>query len=140
MSRISINGVDLELDLLDADKMEKYQEALNDVTTALQEAAQPQEQGQGLHVAESMRLQCQLTEKFIDQIFGNGTAEKCFPRKNHLGDHLEAFTLICNQANIAVQQAKSTMNKYSGQRLQNRQQRRADQKKHGNIPRNYPAQ
>lgn len=139
MSKVSINGVELELDLLDADAMEKYQNALNDTTAAIQEAAVKYEGQEGLHVAESMKLQCQLVETFVDKIFGEGTAKKCFPKPNHLGDHLKAFTEICNQANVAVKQTKDMLGKYSGERLQNRQQRRAQQR---NKNRNavYPAQ
>ena len=38
MSKIVINNVTLELDLLDADAMETYQKSLSDTMTALQEA------------------------------------------------------------------------------------------------------
>lgn len=128
MSKIVINNVTLELDLLDADAMETYQKSLNDTMAALQEAqSNIQGENQNLQVASVMRLQCQLTEKFVDQIFGEGTAKRCFPRSNHLGDHLEAFTKICDQANQAVQQAKSITNKYSGERL-NCEQRRSQNK------------
>ena len=37
MSKIMINNVALELDLLDADAMETYQKSLSDTMTALQE-------------------------------------------------------------------------------------------------------
>lgn len=128
MSKIVINNVTLELDLLDADAMETYQKSLNDTMAALQEAqSNIQGENQNLQVASVMRLQCQLTEKFVAQIFGEDTAKRCFPRSNHLGDHLEAFTKICDQANQAVQQAKSITNKYSGERL-NREQRRSQNK------------
>ena len=128
MSKIVINNVTLELDLLDADAMETYQKSLSDTMTALQEAqSNIQGENQNLQVASVMRLQCQLTEKFVDQIFGEGTAKRCFPKPNLLGDHLEAFTKICDQANQAVQQAKSITNKYSGERL-NREQRRNQNK------------
>lgn len=138
MSKIVINNVALELDLLDADAMETYQQSLSDTMTALQDAQNNiQAENQGLQVAAVMRLQCQLTEKFIDQIFGEGTAKRCFPRPNHLGDHLEAFTKVCDQANQAVQQAKTITNKYSGERL-NREQRR-NQNKNQNKNRNNHA-
>lgn len=139
MSKIVINNVELELDLLDADAMETYQKALSDTTTALQDAQNNiQAENQGLQVAGVMRLQCQLTEKFIDQVFGEGTAKKCFPRPSHLGDHLEAFTKVCDQANQAIQQAKTITNKYSGERL-NREQRRQQNKNQGKNRNNHNA-
>ena len=65
MSKIVINNVTLELDLLDADAMETYQKSLSDTMTALQEAqSNIQGENQNLQVASVMRLQCQLTEKF----------------------------------------------------------------------------
>lgn len=140
MSKVNINGTELELDLLDADAMEKYQTALNETTAALNEAATKYEGQEGLHVAESMRLQCQLTEAFIDKIFGEGTAKKCFKNPNHLGEHLKAFTEVCNHANLAVKQTKDIIGKYSGERLQNRQQRRAQQHNKKNHNAVYPVQ
>lgn len=138
MSKIVINNVTLELDLLDADAMETYQQALSETMTALQEAqSNIQTENQALQVAGVMRLQCQLTEKFIDQIFGEGTAKRCFPKPNHLGDHLEAFTKVCDQANQAVQQAKTITNKYSGERL-NREHRRGQGKNRNNHNAAYP--
>lgn len=143
MSKIVINNVELELDLLDADAMETYQNSLSATIEALEKAkGGASVNGQNLdalkQVAATMRLQCQLTETFIDQIFGEGTAKKCFPRPNHLGDHLEAFTLVCNQANQAVQQAKEITNKYSGERL-NREQRRQQNKNQGKNRNNHNA-
>lgn len=129
MNKISINNIELELDLLDADAMETYQTSLAETMEALQDAQNnTSAENQGTQVANVMRLQCRLTEKFIDKIFGEGTAEKCFPRPNHLGDHLDAFTKICSQANQAVEEAKNIANKYSGARL-NREQKRLQDKR-----------
>jgi len=139
MSKIMINNVTLELDLLDADAMEIYQKSLNNTMTALQEAqSNNQGENQNSQIASVMRLQCQLTEKFVDHIFGEGTAKRCFPRPNHLGDHLAAFTMICDQANQAVQEAKSITNKYSGARLNREQKRAQDKRNNKNKSGVYP--
>lgn len=125
MNKITINGAALELDLLDADVMDRYQKALDETVSAIQDIqTEAGADMPGLQVADAMREQCRLVQDFTDKVFGAGTAQKCFPRPGHLGDHLEAFTKICSLADAAVGQAKDIANRYSGERLMNRQQRR----------------
>lgn len=134
MSTITINGLELSIDLLDADTMERYQNALNKTISEIKHISSSLPSGAELHIAESMKRQCRIIEKFVDEIFGDGASDRCFHGNNHLGEHLEAFTEICNQASLAVNQTKSIINKYSGERVMNRQQRR-EHKNHNNT---YP--
>ncbi len=138
MSKIVINNVNLELDLLDADVMEKYQATLTgtvDKANALAELTNSKEITSG----ESMRRQCRLVDDFVDELFGEGTSAKVFPRKNHLGDHLKAWSLICQQAEVVRQETEGIIgSKYSPNRL-NRSQRRQQQKNNKHKPSNYSA-
>lgn len=135
MGKIIINGVDLEIDLLDADEMEKYQESLRNATAAIQKMQDDMNsETQAQKIPELMRAQCRITENFIDEIFGEGISKKCFPRPNHLGDHLNAFTDLCYQAKEASVEAKNITNKYSQERIMNREQSRNQKKRKKNNP------
>ena len=69
MSKIMINNVALELDLLDADAMETYQKSLSDTMTALQEAqSNIQGENQNLQVASVMRLPKNLSIRFSAKV------------------------------------------------------------------------
>lgn len=73
MSKIVVNNVELTLNLLDADEMEKYETEMQAVSTTIKDNAQYA----GLSVPQAMRKQCRIIEAFFDKLFGAGTAENC---------------------------------------------------------------
>lgn len=125
MGVININGIDLELDLMDADVMEKFESLCTEIANKIQEPTQYD----GLSSAESMRKQCKYVDRFFDDLFGEGTAKAVFGGKCRLDDHLEAFALVTSQRKALNEQLQSISNKYGVNRLQNREQRRAKQKR-----------
>lgn len=129
MSTINVNGIDLELDLLDADVMEKYSAAVYKSKKEIEKTGETDgdEESVLLSLADNMRKQCRIVEEAFADVFGEETTKKCFPRKNHHGDHLEAYALFCSMMKDAEQKVRNIDQKYTGQRL-NRQQRRAQNK------------
>jgi len=125
MGVISINGIDLELDLMDADVMEKFENLCTEIAEKIQEPTQYD----GLSSADSMRKQCKYVDKFFDDLFGEGTAKAVFGGKCRLDDHMEAFAIVTSQRQKLDEQLQSISNKYGVSRLQNREQRRANQKR-----------
>ena len=121
MANININGKQLELDLLDADVMEKYETLNQEIVEKIQEP----EQYKGLTNAQGMRLQCKYIDEFFDKLFGNGTAGELFTTSGNLGARLDAFAAVAQASTQAKNDIDGISNKYGVGRL-NREQRRAD--------------
>lgn len=116
MSSITINGVELELDLMDADVMEKY-ETLN---TEIVEKVKEPTQYQGLSNAEGMRLQCRHVDNFFDKLFGDGTAQKIFGGGNNLGVRLDAFAQVSQMSGDIDKRVNELTSKYGINRIDRR--------------------
>lgn len=127
MSKMEFNGVELEIDLLDADIMEKYENNLNKIVEDVREPSQYE----GKSNADKVRIQCKHVKRFFDTMFGPGTARRLFGDKNNLGHCMEAFGLAANLANQENDKTKDIMSKYSPERVQNRAERRSNYKKNG---------
>ena len=129
MSKLTINGVDLVLDLMDADVVEKFEDLNKEIVKKIQDP----EAYDGLSTADGMRYQCRCVDEYFDALFGIGTAEKVFHKNNNLGIRMEGFA----QVNALSGETKTFMDdlatKYGAGRVQNRQQRRAEQKKRKNT-------
>lgn len=121
MSKMKFNGVELELDLMDADIMEKYEYEIQKVVSDIQEP----NQYKGKTTAQGMRLQCRYVNDFFDRLFGAGTASKLFEGSNNIEKHMEAFGMATNMAKQVSDRTFEIMNKYGPQRIQNREERRA---------------
>lgn len=130
MSKMEFNGVELELDLLDADVMEEYDKNINKIVDDVKEPTQYE----GKSVADQMRIQCGHVKRFFDTTFGEGTSEKLFGEKNNLGDCLEAFGIASDLAKKENEKTREIMSKYTPDRVQNRAERRAkNKKKHNKV-------
>lgn len=125
VSKVTINGIELELNLLDADVIEKY-ENLND---EIKRKIQDPKAYEGKSTADGMRYQCRCVEQFFNALFGEGTSEKVFPKNNDLGNRLEAFGETAKLAKNAGTELNSIIDKYAPGRVQNRAEKRAAQKK-----------
>lgn len=127
MSKVTINGVDLELDLMDADVVEKFE----DLNKGIVKKIKDPNAYEGLSTADAMRYQCTCVNEYFDELFGAGTAEKVFHKNNNLGIRMDGFA----QVTALSREAKTFMDdlsaKYGSRRVQNRQQRRAEQRKGG---------
>ncbi len=121
MSEMEFRGVTLELDLLDADNMEKFE-------TALQETGEKvagKEQYAGKTNSEQMRIQIGYVDGFFDTVFGEGTAASLFGGSANLRDRIEAFSMAAQMTEQVTNETKELMGRYSPNRLEgNREQRR----------------
>lgn len=126
MSTITINGIDLELDLLDADVLEKYEHLNEEIVKKIQEPTQYE----GISTADGMRKQCRYVDEFFDKLFGAGTAQQVFGGGNNLGVRMDAFAQVSAASNNIRGELTSISDKYGVGRIQNREQRR-QQQKHG---------
>ncbi len=124
MEKVNINGVDLELDMLDADVVEKFESLIKEVTDKIQDG----KNYEGLSNADGMRFQCRTVEEFFDKLFGDGTAERVFPKNNNLGIRMEAYGKVMQLSTASTERIHEIQNKYNPNRAMNRAERRAQNK------------
>lgn len=131
MNTLTINNVELELDLLDADVLEKY-EALNQ---RIVEQIQDRTKYEGLSNADQMRYQCAKVNEFFDELFGAGTSDKVFGLNSNLGIRLEAFGAVSKYAAETTSRIREVQDKYTRNPAASIQQGYKNHKnKHGNRP------
>lgn len=120
MSKIVVNNVELTLNLLDADVMEKYEIAVKDMQDAYKDISHHSD----LTASQILRRQCSICEMFIDKLFGEGTSFKLFDGSSDLAVHFDVLGQIIAMANDSRDQLLSVGEKYGVARLANREQRR----------------
>ena len=109
---MEINGVSLELNVLDADVLESYEKAL----ATMQE--QSQQDFSAPSYSESIRMQCRIVHQFFDDVFGEGTSENVFQGKSDLRACLRAASAVVEEANRQFSELNSFGAKYSPNRAQ----------------------
>ena len=87
MADIKIRGVELTLDLLDADVVELYDSKMGTYLKDINDVPE------GNSNAEEMRRQIRLTDTLLDDLFGAGTAGRIFAdtKPSNLGARLGAM-------------------------------------------------
>lgn len=86
---MKINDVELELDLYDADVMDRYTEAIKKL-----EEKEKNKSIKGLSNGDIIRQECQMVFDFFNEIFGEGTDKKVFGNKTNIKICLEAFKQV----------------------------------------------
>lgn len=114
-----INGLSLELDLEDADCMERYENAFEKMS---EEEKQIPKDGK---YSAIIRAYCRLFRDLYDRIFGEGTSEKLFegvPENTDAYDEVyyKLLDFVTAQRTAAVEKRAEKLSKYRP----NRQQRR----------------
>jgi len=135
MAETIINGVTLEINLLDADKLENYQDLMQRIVKDVQEPTQYK----GKSTADGMRIQCRHIDKFFDDLFGEGTALEVFGDNNDFQIRLEGFAQVAEMSKDINEKVSAIQEKYSFGRINardaqfkpgNRKQRRSMGKHH----------
>src|SRR5699024_5750846 len=111
---MKINGVELEVNFLDADFMEKIENCCRKVS---KRAEKGKTELKNLTLSQQIKAECQIIKDFFDEVFGEGTSEKVFKGKNDLKLCLSAFQYL-NEAKVKMkQETNSLFAKYSPDRL-----------------------
>lgn len=126
---MKINDVEIrEIDLLDADVVEKYENGLNNVQLFIEESHKNAIIGK-IKNSEFIRKSCTAINDFIDSLWGEGTAYKIFNGKCNFMNSIKVFAEIIDWANDNNQhkeemnQVNKIVNKYA-----NRAERRRKDK------------
>lgn len=112
MDIVNVNGTSLELDLMDADVMERY-EAMN---KKISEQVQNINNMTGT-TADKMRKICEMVRDYFDEIFGAGTAMQVFGNSQKLDIYLEAFGVVASASSSLSDKVKNLTEKYSASRV-----------------------
>ena len=126
-----INGLELELDLEDADVFEKTMKTFE----------QMDEDGKNIdktgNVPEFIKRYCEIYYNAFDRIFGEGTGEKIFNGKKNMRNCDEVWDSFIGFMQAAVKKANARRlqlsGKYMPNRDQNGEQRRKKRKKNFNT-------
>lgn len=124
-ARWEINGVSLPIDLEDADVMERYENAFEQMQQA--ELSIPKDG----KASERIRAYCKMYRDLYDRIFGEGTSEKIFagqPTSAAVYEDVYDSFLACvrEQTANAAERRAERISKY---RPVNREQKRAAKRK-----------
>ena len=126
---MKINNVEIhEIDLLDADVAEKYEDGLNNVQNLVQEARNEAAEGK-IKNSEFIRKACTAINDFIDSLWGEGIAYSVFNGRCNMMTSLKVFSEIIEWANdekhhkAEIAEIDKIVNKYA-----NRAERRRKDK------------
>ncbi|MBD7912015.1 MULTISPECIES: DUF6673 family protein [Clostridium] len=109
-----INGVELEeLDIFDANTMERYEKAMDKVVKSTQEYKE-------LKGSEIVRKECEVIFKCFNELFGEGTDKKIFGDKINIITCLKAFEELVEQINSKQDELEKLTSKYSPNRAKRR--------------------
>ena len=111
---MKINGVELEINFLDADFMEKIENCCRKVSEKTEKA---KTELKDLTLSQQIKEECKIIKDFFDEVFGEGTSDKVFKGKNDLMLCLSAFQDLVNAKAKMQNEMNSLFAKYSPDRL-----------------------
>lgn len=110
-----INKVEIgDLDIYDADVVERYENTLAEVEKKTKESEK------ATKVSESIRQQCNIIFDCFNSLFGADTDVKIFGGKTNLLVCLKAFEELITQVNEQRGELEKMLNKYSPNRATRR--------------------
>lgn len=119
---IKVNGIDLEFNSLDADCVEKAQNAIS----AVKEKVDALSKDPTIGLVPGIRKVCSLVSDCFDETFGSGTGKIVLGGSSDMGKALEAFAQFATGIQASQKQSIGTLvSKYTP----NRQARRHPKKK-----------
>lgn len=123
----TIRGVDFDIDILDADVMER----LEDAAEKIQKRVAEEKAKKYKKNSEFIRVFNGLTEKFIDEVLGEGSSELIFGGSQNMMEHMEAYNGIFAAKDEAMNSVTEFTETFQNTYSPNRAQRRAAAKGKG---------
>lgn len=117
----SINGLELEMDLDDAETLEKYEKAFTEMDN--QEKEFPKDG----KTSEIVRRYCDLYYRLFENLFGKDDADKIVQKKYHMGQWEEVYASFLKFASLQMNAINARRNAII-QPTKNRATRRSKQK------------
>lgn len=85
---MKVNGIEYELNLLDADVADRIETAAQKLADEFNARI---EELKGMSAAKSIREQCRLIDVFFDAVLGEGAVDTIFGGKPDLEAHLDTY-------------------------------------------------
>lgn len=123
----TIKGVDFDIDILDADVMER----LEDAAEKIQKRVAEEKAKKHKKNSEFIRVFNSLTENFIDEVLGEGSSELIFGGSQNMMEHMEAYNGIFAAKDEAMNSVTEFTETFQNTYSPNRAQRRAAAKGKG---------
>ncbi len=123
----TIKGVDFDIDILDADVMER----LEDAAEKIQKRVAEEKAKKYKKNSEFIRVFNSLTENFIDEVLGEGSSELIFGGSQNMMEHMEAYNGIFAAKDEAMNSVTEFTETFQNTYSPNRAQRRAAAKGKG---------
>lgn len=111
---MKILGIEFDLDVTDADVIERVQKGQE---VADKQNKELEEVRENLTLAEGIRRECKIAKDFLDYVIGEGTSEKLFGEKNSLAKCIQALEDLNNCIESQENDFKSKISKYSPDRI-----------------------
>lgn len=112
---MKIRDIEVSFDFLDADDVERFEKEAQRVKEEC-EVKNKEE----LSYSEVIRKECNIIDRFFDNVFGEGIAEKLFKGKKNLNEHMKAFEDIINTKIEQQRGLQNTLDRYQPNREQRR--------------------
>lgn len=112
---LNINGIDLELDLMDADIAEKYEKSIKEM-----DQKEKNKLVEGKSFAEIIRQECNIVFDFFNSVWGEGTDKKIFGSKTNYSECEDAFKKVVEYSNQQIEKLNKKALKYSSNRASRR--------------------
>ncbi len=121
---IEIKGVQFDIDILDADVMERFEDAAEKIQKRVaEEKAKKYKRN-----SEFIRVFNGLTEDFIDEVLGEGSSEMIFHGSQNMMEHMEAYNGIFEAKKNAENEVAEFTETFNNTYSPNRAARRATAK------------
>lgn len=91
MAKFTINGTELEFDILDADKAALYETGIENIELVSNEVKNEQK------LSVIIRKQCNAIFDFVNMLFGEGTDKKLFGDSTNLAACMEVYFKILEE-------------------------------------------
>lgn len=113
---MTINGYEFDLDLTDADIIEKMEQGVQNLYEEAEKLKELKKDDK-ITTAEGIRQECKVLKDFFDYVFGEGTSEKIFKGKDSLNLCLKAYEDIIEARDKQYNELNDRINAYSPDRL-----------------------
>ena len=121
-----INNVELEdLDLLDADCADRYEEAIEKIKVLANK-----ENYKNLALGDAIREQCKVIFDFVNTLWGEGTDKKLFGNKTNIRTCTEVLELIIENCKKHKEEVDSFKKKYSANRAERRDNKQYNKRRY----------
>lgn len=116
-----IMGVEFDIDILDADVMERLENAAEKIQKRVTE----ENEKKHTKSSEFIRVFNSLTEDFIDEVIGVGSSEQIFHGSQNMMEHMKAYNGLFEAKNEAMKEVKEFTETFHNTYSPNRAARRA---------------